>query len=354
MNKISTEILALSSEPALMARHYRVFYANAAAMQILGSNCQDKTLNELIGPALSETQASSFIIDQAINGHRYAVRVNQMDGNQIVFLRRCDSVPLLLNDALIFSMRSALMNFSISADALRARAEETGDEVLLKELRPITHCYYKMMRMLNNASLVLSFAENSALFAPEEMDMVRFLTAQLDTVSMLCPSIDFRLNFEEIHPIVADSRMVELLVMNLISNCIAHARGCTRVRLSLMETRENLILSVDDDGCGIAPGDLGTVFDRYCHGFDMGSMLSGAGLGLTVARTVAQLHKGTLLLESRQDKGTTVRVSFSRHLSGSGSGLYSDRDSWESNMQGILTALADCLPDNCYTENYLD
>ena len=352
MNQISTEILALSSEPALIARHFRVFYANAAAMQILGSDCQGKPLKELIGPALCETQAPSFIIDQAINGHRYAVRVNHMDDCQIIFLRRCGSAPLLLNDALIYSMRNALMNFSVSADMLRARAEERGDAALLKELRSITHCYYRMMRVLTNASLVLSVTDGSAPFAPDEMDMAAFLSRHLDTVSMLCPDIDFSLSHGEIHPIVADKQLVELMVLNLISNCTVHAKGCTRVHLNLMETRENLILSVDDDGCGIAPEQLGTVFDRYCHGFDVSSMLSGAGLGLTVARSVAQLHNGTLLLESRRDKGTTVRVSLSRHLTSDR--LYSGRDTWESDMQGILSALADCLPDDCYTENYLD
>lgn len=352
MNQISTEILSLSSEPALLAQHARVIFANTAAMQILGPDCQGKHLKDLIGPALSETQASAFIIEQSINGSRYAVRVNAMDDCQLIFLHRCGSAPLLLNDALIFSMRNALMNFSISADLLRTRAEETGDEVLLKEFRSITHCYYKMMRVLSNASQVLSVTQGTAPFAPDEMDMVQFLTNQLDTVSMLFPGMEFRLSHEEVHPLVADRQMVELMVMNLISNCLVHARGCTRVHLNLMETRENLVLSVSDDGCGIPPEQLGTVFDRYCHGFDMNSMLSGAGLGLTVARSVAQLHKGTLLLESRPDKGTTVRVSLSRHLSCTG--LFSDRSGWESDMQGILSALADCLPDDCYTENYLD
>lgn len=352
MNRISTEILALSSEPALMARHFRVLYANAAATRILGSDCQDKPLKELIGPALCEAQAPSFIIDQAIKGQRYAVRVNHMEDCQIIFLHRCGSAPLLLNDALIYSMRNALMNFSVSMDMLRTQAEDRGDAGLLKSLHSITHCYYRMMRVLTNASLVLSFTNGSTPFTPEEMDMPAFLSHHLDTVNMLFPHIDFSLSPGEIHPIIADKQLVELMVLNLISNCVIHARGCTRVRLSLTETRENLVFSVDDDGCGIAPEQLGTVFDRYCHGFDMGNMLSGAGLGLTVARSVAQLHHGTLLLESRRDKGTTVRVSFSRHLTVGP--LHSGHDTWESNMQGILSALADCLPDDCYTENYLD
>ena len=169
---------------------------------------------------------------------------------------------------------------------------------------------------------------------------------------MPCPGTAFSLSHGEIHPIVADRQLVELMVLNLISNCIVHAKGCTRVRVSLMETRENLVLSVDDDGCGIPPEQLGTVFDRYCHGFDTGSLYAGAGLGLTVARSVAQLHKGTLLLESRRDRGTTVRVSLSRRLSSDR--LCSSQLPWESSMHGALTGLSDALSDDCYTESYLD
>ena len=352
MNQISTEILALSGEPALLARHFRVFFANAAARQLLGDHCEGRLLEELLGPALCETQAPAFLLDQTIRGHRYTLRVNHIDDCQLIFLRRCGSAPLPLNDALLYSLRSALMNLSASAELLRARAGEQGDGLLLQALRSVTHCYYRLLRLLTNASLVLSVTDGSAPFAPEEMDMVPFLSGLLDTVGMLCPGIVFSLSHGEIHPIVADRQMVELMVLNLISNCTVHASGCTRVHLHLMETRENLVLSVDDDGCGIPPEQLGMVFDRYCHGFDVGSLLSGAGLGLTVARSVAQLHQGTLLLESRQDKGTTVRVSLSRRLSGARrSGV---PGAWESGMQGILTALAGSLPDACYTERYLD
>lgn len=352
LNQISTEILALSGEPALLARRFRVFFANAAARQLLGDDCEGKSLEDLLGPALCETQSPSFILDQTIRGHRCSLRVNHIDDCQLIFLRRCGSTPLLLNDALLCSMRSALMNFGVSAELLRARAEERGDSLLLKDLRSVTHCYYRMLRVLANASLVLSVTDGSAPFAPDEMDMIRFLSRLLDTVRMLCPGTAFSLSHGEIHPIVADRQLVELMVLNLISNCIVHAKGCTRVRLSLMETRENLILSVDDNGCGIPPEQLGTVFDRYCHGFDTGSLYAGAGLGLTVARSVAQLHKGTLLLESRQGRGTTVRVSLSRRLSADR--LSVGQSAWENDMQGILAALADSLPDDCYTENYLD
>ena len=137
MNQISTEILALSGEPALLARHFRVFFANAAARQLLGDHCEGRLLEELLGPALCETQAPAFLLDQTISGHRYTLRVNHIDDCQLIFLRRCGSAPLPLNDALLYSLRSALMNLSASAELLRARAGEQGDGLLLQALQEV-------------------------------------------------------------------------------------------------------------------------------------------------------------------------------------------------------------------------
>ncbi len=353
MHDLSTDILALSGEAALLVRCNQVCFANSAACRILGGDCVGKTLKSLLGPGVAEAQAPSFIVDISLGGSSYAVRVSRFQDAQLVFLHKCGSSALPLNDALIFSMRSSLMNFGLSADMLRIRAEEKDDRELLGSLRSITHSYYRMMRLLTNASLVLALSQGSVIFSPQELDVAALTAGLVETAGMLCPELDFRLSCEQVHPLIADRQLVELMLLNLISNCMVHAKGCTRVSLSLVETRDSLIISVDDDGCGIAPDQLGSVFDRYCHGFDMDSMLSGAGLGLTVARSAARLHSGTLLLESRQGHGTTVRVSLGRHLESSG--LHSPAAPIEEDtMKTVLTGLADCLPDGCYTERYLD
>ncbi len=352
MHDLSTDILSLSGEAALLIRRNLVYFANSAACRILGQDCLGKSLRSLLGPGVAESQASSFIVEISIGGSQYAVRVNRFEDGQLVFLRQCSNSPLLLNDALIFSMRSSLMNFSLSADMLRTRAEDKEDAELLCALRSITHSYYRMMRVLTNASAVLSITQGSLIFSPEELDVARLVSGLVETAAMLSPQVELKLVCEQVQPIVADRQLVELIILNLISNCLVHAVGCTRIALSLMGTRDSLIISVDDDGCGIAPEQLGGVFDRYCHGFDMGSMLSGAGLGLTVVRSAACLHGGTLLLESRQGKGTTVRVSLSRHISSSV--LKSPGEDLEPGIKTVLTGLADCLPDECYTERYMD
>jgi hypothetical protein len=351
MNILSTDILALSSEAALLARQGTVYYSNAAANQLLG-NCKGRSIKDIFGSDVTEVQASAFVTDCTIAGYYYTIRVNRFDDGQIIFLRQCDSSPLLLNDALIFSMRNSLMNLNISVDTMRNRAEALGDREQLSCLNSVTHSSYKMMRVIGNASVVLAVNNGNVVFSPEEMDIKTFISNLVETVQTLCPHIQLCLSCGDIHPIVADAAMVELIVLNLISNCFSHAVNCQRVSIHLTETRDSLFISVDDDGCGIAPEMLGTVFDRYRHGFDLNNMLSGAGLGLTATRAAANLHCGTLLLESRQDYGTTVRVSLSRHLELSK--LYTPQKHWESSMHSILTGLASCLPDELYTEDYLD
>ena len=79
----------------------------------------------------------------------------------------------------------------------------------------------------------------------------------------------------------------------------------------------------------------------------------GSGLGLSAARGVAQLHGGTLLMESRPGRGTAVRVTISRSLSPHGRLREEDGDEGFT-THDLLLGLADCLPEEAFTEKYLD
>ena len=105
-----------------------------------------------------------------------------------------------------------------------------------------------------------------------------------------------------------DADLLLDLLCNLVQNAAKASAPGAPVLVLCAQAGDAVTLTVADRGCGIPPEQLGTVFDRYCHGFDTGSLYAGAGLGLTVARSVAQLHKGTLLLESRRDRGRPAGV----------------------------------------------
>ena len=71
----------------------------------------------------------------------------------------------------------------------------------------------------------------------------------------------------------------------------------------------DLLLAVADTGIGIAPGDLERVMQPFAQvDSRLNRRYEGTGLGLSLSRSLAELHGGTLTLESELDRGTTVTV----------------------------------------------
>ena len=149
----------------------------------------------------------------------------------------------------------------------------------------------------------------------------------------------------------ADPRLIKILLLNLLSNAVRHGEGCSRISLSLLQTGQNVVLGVDDDGCGIREEELPRVFDRYRYAFRLDQMNAGPGLGLTAVRMIAQIHGGSLLLESRAGQGTTVRVSLPRPKPEQ---LRVPEEDALFDGKEFLTGLADCLPAGCFGEKWLD
>ena len=349
----SSDILSLTGEAAVQVRYGKIVFANAAAAAILGANCVGKTVRETFGPEVASAQASAFIAGVPIGRKYYIIRMTKMEAGQFIFFTCPDTAPAVLNDALLFFIRSTLMNLSISADKIRDRAEETGDQVTLRHVAALTRNYHRLNRLIANISLILDLSRGQLPVHISQVNLSALYGKLMESVPFFCPEVSFSTDFgQDIHCPV-DTAMATSLFLNLLSNCLIHAKGSTRISIHLTDARENVILSVSDDGCGISPDRLHTVFDRYLHGFDINSMNSGVGLGLTVARSIAQLHGGTLLLESRQDVGTSVRASFCRNVRLPDT-MRAPHEELTDYLRLTLIGLSDYLPIDCYSEKYMD
>jgi signal transduction histidine kinase len=94
-------------------------------------------------------------------------------------------------------------------------------------------------------------------------------------------------------PVLGDAERLEQLIGNLMQNAIKFSKPGGRVELSLRNDSGNLILRVRDWGAGIPAELLPHVFERYKQGAD-GRARGGLGLGLAIARHLAELHGGVI------------------------------------------------------------
>ena len=106
-----------------------------------------------------------------------------------------------------------------------------------------------------------------------------------------------------------DETRVRQILYNLLSNAVNYAPEASTVTLSCRALLHGVEFAVHDDGPGMAPDVLDTVFRRF-EPRSNGGRRRGAGLGLSVVKSFVELHGGTVRIETGEAKGTTVICFF--------------------------------------------
>jgi signal transduction histidine kinase len=110
-------------------------------------------------------------------------------------------------------------------------------------------------------------------------------------------------------PAYGDQSRIEQLLMNLVGNAVKYSPTGGPVQVTLTASGRSAEVAISDKGIGISQEDLGRLGHPFVRGAGRASTFAGMGVGLYVARIVAEAHSGSLALESDGDgKGTTVRV----------------------------------------------
>ncbi len=106
--------------------------------------------------------------------------------------------------------------------------------------------------------------------------------------------------------VVGDARRLGQVVVNLLANAHRHTPTGTRVMISGCAASEEVILTVSDNGPGIAAEDLEMIFERFHR---LAAHREGSGLGLAIARELVELHRGRIWAESEPGRGSRFHVA---------------------------------------------
>ncbi|MGY2172181.1 KinB sensor domain-containing domain [Pseudomonas gingeri] len=99
----------------------------------------------------------------------------------------------------------------------------------------------------------------------------------------------------------ADHPQLERVIDNLLDNALRHTADGGQIRLQARRHGERVIISVEDNGEGIAYGQQGRIFEPFVQ---VGRKKGGAGLGLALCKEIVQLHGGRMGVYSRPGQGT--------------------------------------------------
>ena len=108
---------------------------------------------------------------------------------------------------------------------------------------------------------------------------------------------------EEFRLVPMDARLMEQVIANLLDNAVKHTKPQETIMVSARYTKDSVVVSVRDEGEGIAEADVPNLFKIfYTSKTRSADVKRGIGLGLTICETVVNAHGGTITGRNRTDR----------------------------------------------------
>jgi len=112
---------------------------------------------------------------------------------------------------------------------------------------------------------------------------------------------------DNLPPMLGDRRRIRQIMLNLISNASKFTSEGT-IRISLKQDQQHIVFTVADTGIGIAPKDHELIFQTFTQTTEAIKQGGGTGLGLPISRRLAEIHQGSLTVQSELGRGATFVV----------------------------------------------
>jgi PAS domain S-box-containing protein len=205
--------------------------------------------------------------------------------------------------------RTPLGIIQSSAELLRAFYHRMTPEERDEQLESIARNTRRMAGMMEGV-LVLSRLDAGRLdFQPAPLQLNLFFRRVVDEVLSATGRrchIDLALG-SVLPEAQADEQLLGHIFTNLLSNAVKYSEPGTTVHFGVARDREHAVCVVGDRGIGISEADQQQLFKAFHRGGNVGTR-PGTGLGLLLVKRCAELHGGTVELNSKIGEGTTVTV----------------------------------------------
>lgn len=171
----------------------------------------------------------------------------------------------------------------------------------------------RMLRTIEDLLLLTRLDYQPNVFKFNQFDLTDFFKDINEQAQILASPKNITVNIDmpkERIPINADTLRLRRLFFNLITNAIKFTPQKGKVDIAIRREEKKATISISDTGIGIATEDLPNIFNRFFRvDRDEEDIESGSGLGLSIALSIAKIHRGNIQVKSELGKGSTFTVT---------------------------------------------
>jgi signal transduction histidine kinase len=258
---------------------------------------------------------------------------------------------LLRNIAAQF--REELGGLYLAAETLATPEERKESPLTDRNAAMLDRVRMRLARLAQNLEADANLKRGKPLNR-ENDDIVRLVSEICEESSDLAAYARVNLMFscaKAAHTCAIHTEYIRQLVYHLMSNAI---RGCAprggyvRVSLRFPRSPGRVVLSVQDNGRGIAPDRLPNIFDECMTEFPAKEPPHGAGLGLSVCQRIAEGHGGFMTVKSEEGKGSEFTLCFPDEAKTMVPFARKDFVVYGGGVHPSLIGLADALPPEAF------
>ena len=170
----------------------------------------------------------------------------------------------------------------------------------------------RMIRLVEDILKLSRLDEGGSNYTLEPVDLCSIAATALPELESVAQKQDVTLTCHGEPAMVSGvPHLLTAIVTNLVSNAIKYNRPQGTVEISVKNSDRGAVLTVTDTGIGIPESHQEQIFQRFYRVDKSHSKaVGGTGLGLSIVKHAAQIHNATVELDSRENEGTTIKISF--------------------------------------------
>ncbi|MBI4974688.1 MAG: response regulator [Candidatus Omnitrophica bacterium] len=232
-------------------------------------------------------------------------------------LKRLNKVKSDFLAVLSHELKAPLINVKGSIDALLKDSYDILNEDQRRFLSIAKNNIERLLRLIDDLLDISKLESGAVSMKRDRLDianLIRSITASFKP-ELEKKSIDLNLNLPEENLIWGDSDRLEQVFNNIVSNAIKFTSQQGRIEFTFEDIGDNIRITMSDNGPGISKENLPKVFDKFSSlGVVDSGIVKGTGIGLSIAKDIVEMHKGSIWVESELGKGSKFFVELPKDL----------------------------------------
>lgn len=185
------------------------------------------------------------------------------------------------------------------------------------DISALIHQTFRLSTLIEDLLLLSRMDAGRLKLEFARVDLSQLIEASLDDLSALPDEVDIRVetDFPSDLQVVGEKRYTSIILQNLLENARKYNRAGGRIWISARIQGERVHVAIANTGPVIAVDARAHIFERF-HRAAMGENVPGYGLGLNLARELARVHRGDLVLTRSDENGTEFELTLELAPSG--------------------------------------